>query len=243
MSTHPKLRSPGARVPESPIPLSGTHPTADDGKRGQLAEGSAPQDTTLQCHGCGAGIPRRVKGGVQRKWCSERCRKAQYAGVCVDCGAPTSGSNGRGPAAPQRCASCQFAYQHDGAHWTPERIVAAIQRWASEHDGVAPIAWLYERPEYGPAASTVLRVMGSWNEGLRAAGFDVHREPRVYSAVERATALRLYAAGLSPTLIEERTGVFAATVGLWADQAGIRRSPSAAATALWARRRAEVAAA
>lgn len=40
----------------------------------------------------------------RRKWCSEPCRKSQYASVCVDCGAPTSGSDGR--RAEPRCRSC-----------------------------------------------------------------------------------------------------------------------------------------
>lgn len=35
-----------------------------------------------------------------------RARKDRYAGICVDCGGPTSGCEGRGPNAPQRCWAC-----------------------------------------------------------------------------------------------------------------------------------------
>jgi hypothetical protein len=35
----------------------------------------------------------------------DRARKARYAGVCVECGGPTSGSNGTGKA-PVRCVAC-----------------------------------------------------------------------------------------------------------------------------------------
>jgi transposase len=36
-----------------------------------------------------------------------RARKESYRGTCVDCGAPTNGSRGRGPNAPKRCVSCE----------------------------------------------------------------------------------------------------------------------------------------
>jgi hypothetical protein len=35
-----------------------------------------------------------------------KARKRRYAGRCVDCGAPTSGSEGRGARAPKRCPAC-----------------------------------------------------------------------------------------------------------------------------------------
>jgi hypothetical protein len=48
------------------------------------------------CHGCDAQLPPTAPGGRPRKWCSERCRKSQYAGVCEACGSPRrDGSAGR----------------------------------------------------------------------------------------------------------------------------------------------------
>lgn len=35
-----------------------------------------------------------------------RARKESYRGACVDCGAATNGSNGRGSNAPKRCQAC-----------------------------------------------------------------------------------------------------------------------------------------
>ena len=60
-----------------------------------------------RCRGCGACLPPPTQSGRRRKWCSEACRKRTlYAGRCVDCGAATSGSAGRGPRAPKRCQAC-----------------------------------------------------------------------------------------------------------------------------------------
>lgn len=48
------------------------------------------------CKGCGGPLPPQKKyAGRRRQWCSERCRKAQYAASCEECGGPTSGSEGR----------------------------------------------------------------------------------------------------------------------------------------------------
>jgi transcriptional regulator with XRE-family HTH domain len=35
-----------------------------------------------------------------------KARKLRYVGECIDCGAPTGGSEGRGPNAPKRCRRC-----------------------------------------------------------------------------------------------------------------------------------------
>lgn len=64
------------------------------------------------------------------------------------------------------------------APWTLEEIVAAIQRWAREHDGVPPSStdWL-QKGDYWPNMSTVVVRFGRWGAGLEAAGFaaDFHR--------------------------------------------------------------------
>lgn len=58
------------------------------------------------CLGCGTAIAQPDYGA--RKWCSDRCRKTQYAGACIDCDATLNGSDGRGPNASKRCPSCQL---------------------------------------------------------------------------------------------------------------------------------------
>lgn len=123
-------------------------------------------------------------------WCSERCRKTKYSASCLDCGAPLNGSDGRGPNAPARCFACARVY--DGARrkvWTRERIIAAIQEWATVY-GEPPASpdWnpYHARVEFGdleraarfedangrwPSSQTVIDEFGSWNAGIAAAGF------------------------------------------------------------------------
>lgn len=57
-----------------------------------------------------------------------RARKDSYRGRCVDCGALTDGSNGRGNPA-KRCAECSARYQHEHAVWTRERLITEAHRW------------------------------------------------------------------------------------------------------------------
>lgn len=118
-------------------------------------------------------------------------RKARYRGKCVDCGGPTDGSDPRAPSL--RCRECSRRHQHADRLWTPEAIVCAIQQWADEHGGIPPAAqeWNagymskraqatklaeFHRGGY-PSVTTVVNEFGSWNAGIRAAGF----EPRARS--------------------------------------------------------------
>ena len=62
----------------------------------------------FHCLGCGAPIIKDWNG-PDPKWCSEWCRKQSYAANCEECGAPTNGSNGRGPNAARICGACNSA--------------------------------------------------------------------------------------------------------------------------------------
>lgn len=145
------------------------------------------------CQGCGTELaPSR--GGPARKWCSDRCRKQMlYSGVCIDCGARTNGSNGRGPNAAKRCRACfPAAAGETRKMWTRDACILAIQEWAAEH-GEPPAVkdWWSRDPDlvcgdreraerYGalrdagviPHALSVIRACGSWSEALRLAGFE-----------------------------------------------------------------------
>lgn len=57
-----------------------------------------------------------------------KARKDSYRGVCIDCGKPTSGCNGPGASAPQRCADCHAlaAARLQGA-----KALARRERWAA----------------------------------------------------------------------------------------------------------------
>jgi hypothetical protein len=124
-----------------------------------------------ECAGCGELFPIRNKMARKAKWCSERCRKAQYSTPCVDCGGPTGGSNGRGEHASKRCVACDLVYRTETAEWTRDTIIAAIRRWALEH-GEPPTApdWR-RRGDYWPGASMVLRIFGLWADAVETAGF------------------------------------------------------------------------
>lgn len=122
-----------------------------------------------------------------------RARKDSYAGVCVDCGGPTTGSEGRGPKRPRRCLDCRARYQHTDRHWVPEQIIATFLEF-SEKVGRSPTvvdshfrspsiaaaisperlaeaqdAWaLVQLPSHG----TVVREFGSWPKAVAAAGLE-----------------------------------------------------------------------
>ena len=125
----------------------------------------------LECQGCGEWFPIRSVHARKAKWCSDRCRKQQYAGKCVDCNGPTNGYNGRSNAG-ERCRACAIAYRQATAYWTPDRIIHAIEM-AAEENGHPPTAseWLRDRPRWAPTVNTVQRVLGSWNAAIGAAGF------------------------------------------------------------------------
>lgn len=129
------------------------------------------------CETCDAPMPGAHS---KRKFCDERCRKAQYAGDCQDCGAKTSGSNGRGPNASLRCARCWGAYMR--ARWSREKIIVALQE-SYERFGVTPLAraW-FQRPGEGepdrPTTNTVVNRFGSWRTALDAAGLPQNRTGR-----------------------------------------------------------------
>lgn len=110
----------------------------------------------------------------------ERERKRRYQGVCIDCGGPTQGGDGRGPKASRRCASCARKFQIDQRYWTRERVIDAIQRFAREN-GRPPYAtdWSHAPGAGYPFASQVYRgsrsqknsPFASWADAIEAAGF------------------------------------------------------------------------
>lgn len=123
---------------------------------------------------------------------ADRARKDSYADPCVECGAKTSGSNGH--IEKPRCVKC--AARAAGAAktvWTREAVIAAMRAWHAEF-GEAPSvncwgmaaytvgdeerqAVYRERNAAGliPHAQSVIRLFGTWNAGVVAAGL----KPRV----------------------------------------------------------------
>jgi hypothetical protein len=63
-----------------------------------------------------------------------------------------------------------------GFRWTDETIVYAITLWYRKHSR-PPLTRDWEQAgENHPSRQTVVRVFGSWNNGIAAAGF--HPRPR-----------------------------------------------------------------
>lgn len=72
-------------------------------------------------------------------------------------------------------------------HWTKASIIAAIQQWADEHEGNAPVF-----KEIGdgrnrslPAPNTVERLFGTWPKALAEAGFFPRSQGITRKAVNR----------------------------------------------------------
>ena len=121
-----------------------------------------------------------------------RSVKERYRGECVDCGKPTTGSNGPGTAA-KRCVRCAGSFR---TVWTPDVILEAIKLYADRY-GLPPSArdWnpAMARAQYRddiadrfyedgcwPSAATVLARFGRWNDAIRAAGFEPLAQGRKY---------------------------------------------------------------
>ncbi len=65
--------------------------------------------SSLTCQGCDKALPPQRRGGMPRKWCSERCRKRSYGDPCVDCGARTGFGAERARVPDPRCRPCAEA--------------------------------------------------------------------------------------------------------------------------------------
>ncbi len=124
-----------------------------------------------------------------RSLATARALKESYRGTCVDCGASTNGSDGPGKAS-KRCVPCGAI--KSGAErtvWTREVLITRIQEWASIHGEPPAMAdwnptrarnFLHDEERarrfedadgYYPWMTLVVRVFGSWNAAIAAAGF------------------------------------------------------------------------
>lgn len=106
-----------------------------------------------------------------------RARKDRYRGACVECGAPTSGSNGR-TLAPERCLPCTNAVRQRQKYWTYDRIVDAIRRFADEH-GRPPRSpeWSHvdrerDYPSFTSVYANPHSPFAKWADAIEAAGFE-----------------------------------------------------------------------
>jgi hypothetical protein len=119
-----------------------------------------------------------------------RARKTSYRGTCVVCGNATDGSGGRAKA-PRYCITHANQNPDWLAHltkWPAELLIERIQEWERIYgeppaipDWSGYIAerngdWersrrYYDADGYWPSFMTIVERFGSWNAGIRAAGF------------------------------------------------------------------------
>lgn len=222
----------------------GRAPQPSRGTGGTLVMGDG-REWKCQREGCNNGGIQHAPGTL-KKWCSERCRKAQYDLVCVDCGGRVSGtdpgkmSNVEEPV----CRSCAGRHY---ARWDRDAIIAAIQEWADQNGGIPPAATDWNtsmaraigHPEKAekfladgcwPTATSVQDYFESWNAAIKAAGF----EPRASGCYGRdgeldeviqSTAAR-YLAGMTSPQIAAEDGVSATAVQYRLKKAGVQmRAP------------------
>jgi hypothetical protein len=101
---------------------------------------------------------------------------------CVDCGASVVYNATRCQLCKARYVADTRKFRSDG--WTRERAITAIQAWARSHGGESPST--AERDAKGsdlPKKQTCVRLFGSWNAAIVAAGL----EPRAQGQNRRST--------------------------------------------------------
>lgn len=130
--------------------------------------------TARPCAGAVRGCTSSVQGHPNRKWCSERCRKAQYDVPCIDCGTRCNGTTPSRHGG--RCTACDHA-RH--TKWTRDTILAALRAWADQHEGESPSAddWRTngDGREPHPPTATVQALFVTWNAAIAAAGLSTRK--------------------------------------------------------------------
>lgn len=143
------------------------------------------------CEGCGGELPTQHGN---RKWCSEKCRRNQYAGTCQVCGVATTGCDGPG-LAPDICQGCWATRFSERT----ERIIAAWNRWEP--------AWLIAERE-GISETNVLSIVDQRRQAGQHVILHRDRNRTNWEAVER-----MFRAGLSNGEMAERLGTNAGNIG------------------------------
>lgn len=150
-----------------------------------------------------------------------KARKDRYRGTCKTCGESTTGCNGA-DSAPDICSDCMAQRLHDERHWTPGRIIEAIQTWHRER-GQPPLSTDWQKANRGrrfPSVGKVRHEFGSWRAGIEAAGFQCvepgryERTPEVRARLSASLKGRPYSGGRKPRRVDWQTVVSLSASGL-----------------------------
>ena len=114
-------------------------------------------------------------------------RRRSYQRPCPKCGGMMSGCNAHGPRAPKLCTDCAITERREMKVWTHEALIEAIRAFAAKYgrppgaqDWNPPMARAKGRDDTAdrfyvdacwPHAGIVQKEFGSWNAGIKAAGF------------------------------------------------------------------------
>ena len=149
---------------------------------------------------------------LEKQRASSRAYKQRRRGSCARCGQPTwLGSI--------HCQSCARELRQQSKYWTKQRVIAAIQRWAEEHDGVPPGAhdWVRSGGEHHPSMGAVYgknAPYASWSDAIEAAGFPRPKpgQKKKDKPWDQQHAVRLRQQGVSDRQIAEQLGITALTI-------------------------------
>ena len=122
------------------------------------------------------------------------------ASTCAGCGGPALYG--------EHCRECA---PRAGPAATAQEIVVALRAWSAEHGAppreqdwsVASAVWRDAWPRW-PGAGTVMRVFGSWNAALQAAGLPIHRYAWTREDALEQLAAWARARGRPPTSTDAR---------------------------------------
>lgn len=129
---------------------------------------------------CNQAAPPRVKGWPVRPTCEE-CVTTGRAWHRIDSCCPPHwhGLQVLKEAAVERLgpdvAASSSTTRPVGrpAQWTRESVIAAIQQWAADHDGVPPKSTEWKLIGSGrPSTNAVISYFGRWSAAIEAAGLD-----------------------------------------------------------------------
>lgn len=136
---------------------------------------------------CNRPKPLRVKGWPARPTC-ETCVTTARAFHRIDGACPTNWHGLQvlvaASSTPPRVVHTVEGVPPEAiglSDYTPDSVIAAIQRWADEHEGEPPKSTEWIKPLTGwPSTTTVIRLFGKWSQAIAAAGLDpaYHLRPR-----------------------------------------------------------------
>lgn len=118
----------------------------------------------------------------------KREQNGDEAVTCSGCGTETDVTD---IVHSPKCTTLLDVGEKKASDWDEASAIAAMQTWAEDHDGDPPKMedWRTKTPGC-PTYAVVVRLFGSWNEGITAAGLEARPSSRVPALPEREPTAR-----------------------------------------------------